>query len=98
MVSTGLTTLASASFDLKSAVSGAQKMRILCIGNGGGTIPLFLASEIKGAHIDVVEIDDAVISASIKSMGFPAVLKLGTSVQEYDSKDNSSGCHVNESS
>lgn len=98
MVSIGLTALASTNFDLKSAVSGKQKMRILCIGNGGGTIPLFLASKIKGAHVDVVEIDEAVISASIKSMGFPAVLKMGTRVQEYYSEDNSSGFHVNESS
>lgn len=98
MVSAGLTALASTSFDLKSVVSGMQKMRILCIGNGGGTIPLFLASKIKGAHIDVVEIDEAVISASIKSMGFPSVLKIGTSLQEYFSEDSSSGFHVSESS
>jgi hypothetical protein len=48
MVSVGLTALASSSFDLLQAVLGKKSMNILCIGHGGGTIPLFLASKIKG--------------------------------------------------
>ncbi|GLJ53861.1 hypothetical protein SUGI_1150150 [Cryptomeria japonica] len=97
MISTGLTTLASTSFDLRHAISGSQKMRILCIGSGGGTIPLFLASKIKGAFIDVIEIDEAVISASIDSMGFPAVLKTDAKYQRVYSEHNSCGFHVKES-
>ncbi|OAY55496.1 uncharacterized protein LOC110610810 [Manihot esculenta] len=72
MVSVGLTTLASCNYDLMDAVRGKKTMRILCIGHGGGSLPLFLASKIQGAVIDVVEIDPLVISASIQAMGFPA--------------------------
>lgn len=48
MVSAGLATLASRYYDLKRAVLGEKVMNILCIGHGGGSLPLFLASKIKG--------------------------------------------------
>lgn len=54
MVSVGLTALASSSFDLLQAVLGKKSMNILCIGHGGGTIPLFLASKIKGEYFAFV--------------------------------------------
>ncbi|OMO86561.1 hypothetical protein CCACVL1_09559 [Corchorus capsularis] len=72
MVSLGLSTIASSSYDLMAAVHGKKRMRILCIGHGGGSLPLFLASKIQGAVIHVVEIDPIVISASVQAMGFPA--------------------------
>ncbi|KAB1219342.1 hypothetical protein CJ030_MR3G001175 [Morella rubra] len=72
MLSAGLATIASCSYDLKKVVHGKETMNILCIGHGGGSLPLFLASEIKGAVIHIVEIDPLVISASVKAMGFPA--------------------------
>ena len=48
MVSAGLTTIASCSFDIISALQGKKNMHILCIGHGGGSLPLFLASRIQG--------------------------------------------------
>lgn len=48
MVSTGLATIASSNYDLVSAAHGKKTMNILCIGHGGGTLPLFLASKIQG--------------------------------------------------
>ncbi|KAM4117007.1 hypothetical protein ACB094_02G092900 [Castanea mollissima] len=72
MVSVGLSTLASCGYDIINAVHGKKSMHILCIGHGGGSLPLFLASRIKGAVIHIVEIDPLVISASINAMGFPA--------------------------
>ncbi|GLU08235.1 hypothetical protein SLE2022_251590 [Rubroshorea leprosula] len=72
MVAVGLSTLASCGYDLNAAVRGKTRMHILCIGHGGGSLPLFLASKIKGAIIHVVEIDPLVISSSIQAMGFPA--------------------------
>lgn len=48
MVSAGLTTIASCNYDLPNAVNGKKTMRILCIGQGGGSLPLFLASKIQG--------------------------------------------------
>ncbi|GMI69875.1 hypothetical protein like AT4G13330 [Hibiscus trionum] len=72
MVSLGLSTIASSKYDLMAAVHGKKMMHILCIGHGGGSLPLFLASKIQGAVIHVVEIDPVVISASVQAMGFPA--------------------------
>ncbi|KAL1330312.1 hypothetical protein AAHE18_12G101600 [Arachis hypogaea] len=72
MVSSGLTTLASCNYEINSALQGKKNMHILCIGHGGGSLPLFLASKIQGAIVHIVEIDPLVISASIQAMGFPA--------------------------
>ncbi|KAH0451915.1 hypothetical protein IEQ34_019214 [Dendrobium chrysotoxum] len=72
MVSCGLTTLSSSGFDICKTVNGNATMNVLCIGHGGGSLPLFLASKFKGAMIDIVEIDPVVISASIEAMGFPS--------------------------
>ncbi|PHU21542.1 hypothetical protein BC332_06649 [Capsicum chinense] len=72
MVSAGLATIASCKFDLESAVYGRKPMKILCIGHGGGSIPLFLASKIQGAEVHIAEIDPVVISASVQAMGFPS--------------------------
>ncbi|CAN6240111.1 unnamed protein product, partial [Urochloa humidicola] len=71
MVSAGLTTLPCSSYDLPEAASGQDNMKILCIGHGGGNLPLFLASKFRGASIHIVEIDPVVVSASIEAMGFP---------------------------
>ncbi|KAL6532452.1 hypothetical protein OROGR_014422 [Orobanche gracilis] len=80
MISCGLTTISSCSHDfVKNAVDGKQNMNILCIGQGGGSIPLFLASKVRGAIVHVVEIDSTVISASTQAMGFPASSVMGPS-------------------
>ncbi|CAA0817464.1 S-adenosyl-L-methionine-dependent methyltransferases superfamily protein [Striga hermonthica] len=74
MVSAGLTTISLCNSDLmKNAVEAKQNMKILCIGHGGGSIPLYLASKIRGAVVHIVEIDPIVISASTQAMGFPAL-------------------------
>ncbi|KAK6278763.1 PREDICTED: uncharacterized protein LOC18603304 isoform X1 [Theobroma cacao] len=72
MVSLGLSTIVSSNYDLMAAVNGKKRMHILCIGHGGGSLPLFLASKIQGAVIHAVEIDPIVITASVQAMGFPA--------------------------
>lgn len=72
MVSVGLTSLAASKYDLTSAAIGKKQMRILCVGHGGGSLPLFLANHILGALVDIVEIDPVVISESVRAMGFPA--------------------------
>ncbi|XP_042017017.1 uncharacterized protein LOC121765037 [Salvia splendens] len=73
MISVGLATMASCNYELmKNAILGKQNLNVLCIGHGGGSIPLFLASEIKGAVVHTVEIDPVVVSASTQTMGFPA--------------------------
>ncbi|KAL8171404.1 hypothetical protein V2J09_023208 [Rumex salicifolius] len=73
MVSAGFTSLASCNYELLlSAVRGDRPLRVLCIGHGGGSLPLFLASTIPGAIVDIIEIDPLVISTSIRAMGFPS--------------------------
>ncbi|XP_073308065.1 uncharacterized protein [Primulina huaijiensis] len=72
LIAAGLATISSCNYDFKKAVLGRQNMNILCIGHGGGSIPLFLASKIRGAIVHIVEIDPIVISASIRAMGFPS--------------------------
>ncbi|KAL8211447.1 hypothetical protein R6Q57_005884 [Mikania cordata] len=70
MVSVGLTSLLC-NCEMLTSVYGKTSMKVLCIGHGGGSLPLFLAYKLPGAIIDVVEIDPVVISASIQAMGFP---------------------------
>lgn len=49
MISAGLATITSCNYELmKNAIIGKQNLNVLCIGHGGGSIPLFLASEIQG--------------------------------------------------
>ncbi|XP_021721574.1 uncharacterized protein LOC110689155 [Chenopodium quinoa] len=72
MVAAGFTALSSTKYDLVNAVNGKKQMRVLCVGHGGGSLPLFIASKIQGAVIDIVEIDPLVISTSIHAMGFPS--------------------------
>ncbi|VVB05218.1 unnamed protein product [Arabis nemorensis] len=72
MASVGLTSLAASKYDMRSVAIGKKQMRILCIGHGGGSLPLFLAHHILGAIVDIVEIDPLVISESVRAMGFPA--------------------------
>ncbi|EEF34026.1 uncharacterized protein LOC8265731 [Ricinus communis] len=86
MISAGFTTLASCNYDLVGAVYGNKTMRVLCIGHGGGSLPLFLASKIQGAMIHIVEIDPLVISASVQAMGFPAFSVMASPDQRALSK------------
>lgn len=72
MISAGLSTISSCNFDLNSAICGKKIMNVLCIGHGGGSIPLFMASKFEGAVVHIVEIDPLVISASTQAMGFPS--------------------------
>lgn len=48
MISAGLAAIASCDYNLMDAVTGNKSMRILCIGHGGGSLPLFLASKVQG--------------------------------------------------
>ncbi|PIN05002.1 hypothetical protein CDL12_22462 [Handroanthus impetiginosus] len=89
MISAGLATISSCNYDLmKNAIHGNQNMNILCIGHGGGSIPLFLASKIPGAVVHIVEIDPVVISASIQAMGFPAFSVMTPSGKRACTKPN----------
>ena len=43
----------------------------MCIGMGGGSLPLFLAHHFSSMHVEAVELDPVVIEAATHAMGFP---------------------------
>lgn len=49
----GLTSLAASKYDMTSAAIGKKQMRILCVGHGGGSLPLFLANYILGKNFSL---------------------------------------------
>lgn len=46
--------------------------KVLVLGLGGGSVPLFLSHHFPSMNIDVVEIDPVVIRAASEAMGFPS--------------------------
>ncbi|KNA07419.1 hypothetical protein SOVF_171610 isoform B [Spinacia oleracea] len=48
MIAAGFTALSSTNYDLVNAITGKKTMRVLCVGHGGGSLPLFIASKIQG--------------------------------------------------
>jgi len=44
--------------------------RVLIVGLGGGTLPMFMRAHLPDTHIDVVEIDPVVIDVAKKDLGF----------------------------
>jgi hypothetical protein len=52
----------------------AGRLRVLCIGLGGGSLPLFLAHHFPFADVDGVEIDPVVVEAATSAMGLPAAM------------------------
>ncbi|KAK9833787.1 hypothetical protein WJX74_005835 [Apatococcus lobatus] len=49
-----------------------NKLKVLFIGLGGGTLPLALHHHFPGMDIDAVELDAAVVEAARSAMAFPA--------------------------
>ena len=49
----------------------SQPPRLLCLGGGGGSLPLFLAALVPQACVDLVEIDSVVVAAA-RHCGFDA--------------------------
>lgn len=49
-----------------------RRLRVLCIGVGGGSLPLFLSHTLPWVEVDAVELDPAVVAAAMAAMGLPA--------------------------
>jgi hypothetical protein len=45
--------------------------RMMCIGLGGGSLPLFLSHHFPGADVEAVEVDYVVVRAAVEAMGLP---------------------------
>lgn len=56
------------------AAMAVRPLRVLCLGLGGGSLPLFLAHNFPQAVVDAVEIDPVVVCAAVGAMGLPAAL------------------------
>lgn len=61
--------------------AGQREPRILCVGFGGGSIPSFLAEMLPQCHVDVVELEPAVIQAS-SDLGFQQDKRIHVTVQD----------------
>ena len=44
----------------------------LCLGLGGGSLPLFLSHHFPGMFVQAVELDPVVLAAATQEMGLPA--------------------------
>lgn len=58
----------------------SSPIRILCIGVGGGSLPLFLSHHYN-AHVDAVEIDPVVVEAASTCMGLPTEISSNSSIR-----------------
>ncbi|KAK9915588.1 hypothetical protein WJX75_001243 [Coccomyxa subellipsoidea] len=63
--------------------SGSQQPSALCIGIGGGSLPLFLSHHFPGMRVEAVDLDPAVLAAASQAMGFP-LDRPGLEVHEQD--------------
>lgn len=48
MVSVGLSSVSCAGLNLELVAKGLNEMKCLCIGLGGGSLPLFLTNQLQG--------------------------------------------------
>jgi hypothetical protein len=55
MLSVGLTTMSLAGYSLEQVTQRSRDMRILCIGLGGGSLPLFLAHNLPGKYVSKLQ-------------------------------------------
>lgn len=58
--------------------AGRNRLRVLFIGLGGGTLPLALHHHFPGMDIDAVELDAAVVEAAQAAMAYPAGRRVST--------------------
>jgi len=67
----------------EAAKQTGEGLRILCIGLGGGGVPSFFAEKL-GPHcqVDVVELEQAVVTAACEAMGFVPGPRLSVVVEE----------------
>ena len=56
---------------LTAAESTEFRPCALCIGTGGGSLPLFLAHHFPGLLVQAVDLDPVVLAAATEAMGFP---------------------------
>ena len=56
---------------LTAAESTEFRPCAVCIGTGGGSLPLFLAHHFPGMLVQAVELDPVVLAAASQAMGLP---------------------------
>lgn len=56
--------------------------RVLLVGLGGGTFPMFVRRHVEDAHIDVVEIDPVVLAVAEEHLGFRRDPKLQVHLED----------------
>ena len=77
-----LKAIAGQTLGLLASASGDEPRRVLCLGGGGGSLPLFLAKFLPShSVVDVVEIDGVVVKAA-RHCGFDSAA-LGSTVRVH---------------
>ena len=56
---------------LQQRPAGQRLPQALCLGLGGGTLPLFMSHHFPGLMVEAVELDPIVVSAATQEMGLP---------------------------
>lgn len=51
--------------------NSSKQPSALCIGIGGGSLPLFLSHHFPGMRVEAIDLDPAVLAAASQAMGFP---------------------------
>eukprot|EP00931_Biecheleriopsis_adriatica_P101416 TRINITY_DN7655_c1_g6_i1.p1 TRINITY_DN7655_c1_g6~~TRINITY_DN7655_c1_g6_i1.p1 ORF type:complete len:423 (+),score=62.61 TRINITY_DN7655_c1_g6_i1:424-1692(+) len=64
-----------------AALGVMKSPRILVIGLGAGSVPLWLADHLPNSHIDAVELEPAVVQAAEEAMGFHSKASLKIHVE-----------------
>lgn len=56
-----------------AGTAGSAPLEVLCVGLGGGSLPLFLAHHFPGMHVTVLELDPVVLRAARQACGLSTV-------------------------
>lgn len=59
-----------------------EKLRVLCIGLGAGSVPSFLAGHLPHCEVDAVELEPAVCKAAVEGMGLELGPRLRVHVED----------------
>ena len=77
---------------LTAAESTEFRPCAVCIGLGGGSLPLFLAHHFPGMLVQAVELDPVVLAAASQAMGFPLDRCLATTTHRQTVLDAQTQC------
>lgn len=67
---------------LPTGSAEGDKLHILCIGLGAGSVPSFFVHHVPHCEVDVVELEPSVLKAAVEGMGFKRCPRLRAHVED----------------